>query len=109
MCGWGIGVRRLRWISVLLLSAAAILVSAIPRVDSPETTFNEADAPVNLAPSARPNIQLVPPAVDPIAISPAPPLHSASRIVTSLVLELAAMPSQPQGHSLQDLLCTFLI
>lgn len=109
MCGWGIGVRRLRWISVLLLSAAAILVSAIPRVDSPETTFNEADAPVNLAPSARPNIQLVPPAVDPIAISPAPPLHSASRVVTSLVLELAAMPSQHHGHSLQDLLCTFLI
>jgi len=83
----GAGVRRLRWISVFLLAAAAVLVSTVPRVDSPETTFNEADAPVNLAPSARPNIQLVPPAVDPIAISPVPPLHSANRIVTTLVLE----------------------
>lgn len=104
----GIGVARLQWISVLL-AVAAVFVSTVPRVDSPETAFNEADAPVNLAPTARPNIQLVPPAIDPIAISPAPALLSAGRMVTSLVLELAATPSQHHGHTLQEVLCTFLI
>ena len=104
----GLALRRLRWISVLL-AIAAVLVSAVPRVDSPDTAFNEADAPVNLAPTARPNIQLVPPVVDPIAILPATPLHSAGRVVSRLVLELAAMPSQRHGHSLQEVLCTFLI
>jgi hypothetical protein len=102
-------VGRFRWISVLLLAFAAVLVSTVPRVDSPETAFNETDAPVNLAPSARPTLQLVPPAVNPIAISPAPPLHRAGRLVTSLVLELAAIPSQRHGNSLQEVLCTFLI
>ncbi len=106
---WGSVVGRLRWVSVVLLVLAAVLVSTVPRVDSPETAFNESDAPVNLAPSARPNIRLVPPAVDPIAISPASPLHGAGRVVTRLVLELAAMPSQHHGHSLQEVLCIFLI
>jgi hypothetical protein len=84
---------------------AAVCVSAVPRVDLPETTFNEADAPVNLAPSVLPRIQVIRPAVDPIVVLP-PPL-SCVGCVSSRVLEPLAMPSQ--RHSLQDLLCTFLI
>jgi hypothetical protein len=94
---------------VILLLGAAVFVSTVPRIDLPETSFNEADAPVNLAPAARPTIRLVPPAVDPIMILPSLFVTRAAQIPSSLAAESAAMPAHRHGHSLQDLLCTFLI
>jgi hypothetical protein len=44
---WGVIVKRLRWIAILGLSFVS-LVSIIPRVDAPETAFDETDTPVNL-------------------------------------------------------------
>lgn len=102
-------VKRLRWITVLVLLGAAVFVSMVPRMDLPETAFNEADAPVNLAPAARPTIRLVPPAVDPIMISPSLLVYSSGRVPSGPAVESAAMPAQRHGHSFQDLLCTFLI
>jgi hypothetical protein len=100
---------RFQSISVLLLCAASVLASTVPRVDLPETAFNEADTPVNLAPPARPILQLVPTAVDPIAISPVLPLHNARLVAGSPFVESPVRPGHRHGHSLQDLLCTFLI
>lgn len=81
---------------------------ALPRVDLPETAFNEADAPVNVAPPVRPGIRVLQPAFDPISVLPTPPSVSATR-PGSLVVAVAAVPAQRYPHSLQDLLCTFLI
>jgi hypothetical protein len=77
-------------------------------VDLPETDFNEADAPVNVAHPVRPGIRVIQPAVDPIALLPTLPSVSVTA-VGGLLVALAAIPTQRHQHSLQDLLCTFLI
>ncbi|HEX8813851.1 MAG TPA: hypothetical protein VF742_17825 [Terracidiphilus sp.] len=102
-------MKRLRAILVLFLLGASVCAFALPRVDLPETAFNEADAPVNLAPPVRPSIRVVPPAVDPIAVLPTLPVQCMNCVVGGLTLESAAVPRQRHQHSLQDLLCTFLI
>jgi hypothetical protein len=98
-----------RSILALFLLGASICSVVLPRVDLPETAFNEADAPINLAPPVRPSIQVVPPAVDPISVLPPLALHCARRVVSGLMFESATVPRQRHQHSFQDLLCTFLI
>jgi len=105
---WG-DVKRLRAILVLFLLGAAICAIALPRADQPETAFNEADAPVNLAPPVRATIRVTPPTVSPMVVLPTLRFRSAVGIDSSLSLESAAMPRQRHQHSLQDLLCTLLI
>jgi hypothetical protein len=102
-------VKRLHLILVLFLLGAAVCVFAVPRQDLPETTFNEADTPVNLAPPVLPRIQIVRPTVDSIAVLPALPNHSTGRVANNFVLEPATSPRHRDSHSLQALLCTFLI
>ena len=99
---------RRRWILVLLLLGAAVCVSATPRVDSPETTFNEADAPVNLAPPVRVRIQMDSPGVDLIVVLPTP-FHSLSSMLGDLSVETPEPPSEHHRPFLQSLLCTLLI
>jgi hypothetical protein len=94
---------------VSFLLGASVCVSAVPRADLPETAFNETDAPINLAPPVRPRIQVIPLAVDSIVVSLTLPLYCVGCIVSNLVLKPAAIPRQCHPHSLQDLLCTFLI
>jgi hypothetical protein len=101
-------VKRLRLALVLFLTAAAVCASVVPRPDLPETAFNEADAPVNLAPPVLPRIQIILPAVNPLAILPLRN-HCADCTVRRLLLEPPVAPSQRHSRSLQDLLCTFLI
>ncbi len=105
----GVDVKRYHLILVLFLLAAAVCVFAVPRPDLPETTFNEADAPVNLAPPVLPRIQIVRPALNSIAVLPALPDHCAVCVASRLVLEPAASPRHRDAHSLLALLCTFLI
>jgi hypothetical protein len=94
---------------VLVLLGAAVGVSTVPRPDLPETPFNEADAPVNLAPPVFPRIQAVSAAANPIAVLPAWPNHCSVCLVSAKVLEPAVTPKQRHPRSFQDLLCTFLI
>ena len=101
-------VKRLRWLLIPVLLGASVCVSVVPRVDLPETKFNEADAPVNLAPPVRLRTQVVVPAVDPNVL-PTLPLHSASCVVSTRTPDYAAASSPRHRRSLQDLLCTFLI
>jgi hypothetical protein len=79
-------------------------------VDLPETAFNEADLPVNLAVPAPPRIPDTPPVAIPVAAAlPTPPLVDGDGLVRSFVREPANLPNERHPHSLQVLLCTFLI
>ena len=100
---------RLRLTLVFFLLAAAVCVSVVPRPDLPETAFNEADAPVNLAPPVRPRIQIISPAVNPIAVLPAMSHQCLSCFVPGVAPQPALTLRQRHPRSFQDLLCTFLI
>ncbi|MFY9683913.1 MAG: hypothetical protein WA416_08500 [Candidatus Sulfotelmatobacter sp.] len=81
----------------------------MPRPDLPETAFNEADAPVNLAPPVRPRIQVISPTVNPIAVLPALSNQCPGCFVHGVVSQPAVTLRQRHPRSFQDLLCTFLI
>ncbi len=102
-------VKVLRWISVAVLLGAAVFTSVVPRVDLPETAFNESDAPVNLVIPVRPSFSLAPPVVDPVAVLPMPRFHGLAVTFPGLTLSPSVVTSQRHRHSLQNLLCTLLI
>ena len=102
-------MKRLRLALILFLTAAAVCASVLPRPDLPETAFNEADAPVNLAPPVLPRIQIILPAVNPIAVLPPAGDHCAGCTVRRFLLEPAVAPRPRHSRSLRDLLCTLLI
>jgi hypothetical protein len=103
------GVKRLRWMLVFFLLGASVCAFAVPRADSPETAFNEADAPVNLAPPVQLRIQIIVPTLDPFLVVPTTPVHCTGCVIHGTLLEAATMLSQRHRRSLQDLLCTLLI
>ena len=74
-------MQRLRWMLVLFLLGAAVCCCAIPGVDLPETSFNEADLPVNLALPAQPRIPDLSPIAIPAAALPTLSLVSADGLV----------------------------
>jgi hypothetical protein len=94
---------------VLLLMGAVICVSAIPQTDLPETSYNEVDTPVNQAPPVVSGVKFVRPAVAPVILPRQ--ICEALRGVGAQAHERksAVTPVRPDPHSLQDLLCTFLI
>jgi hypothetical protein len=94
---------------VLFLLGAAVCAGAVTGVDRPETSFNESDLPVNLALPAPPRIQDTRPVVVPVALLPTLPLYRADCLAHSLELEFTVLPRLRPPHSLQVLLCTFLI
>ncbi|MGA9508756.1 MAG: hypothetical protein WBV55_09035 [Candidatus Sulfotelmatobacter sp.] len=102
-------MKRLRWLLVFFLLGASVCVSVVPRVDLPETRFNEADAPVNLAPPLQLRIRLVVPIVDANIVLPVLPVYSAGRVLSTRTPDHATAPSQRHHRSLQYLLCTLLI
>ena len=81
----------------------------MPGVDLPETSFNEADLPVNLALPAQPRVPDLSPLVIPAAALPTLPIHCTDCVVRSFAYEPAILPKERHLHSLQVLLCTFLI
>jgi hypothetical protein len=101
-------VKLFRWIVVGLLLGASVYVSVEPRPDLPETTFNEADAPVNLAPPVRPRIQIVSPAPDPIATVSGKFVY-CPRCGDRLLQKPSVTSYRYDRKSLRDLLCTLLI
>lgn len=103
---------RFRAMSVFFLLGAAIFASAVPRVDLPETSYDESDTPVIVAPAERPHIQLVVPALD---LSTPSPVHSArvadgfSDGFTAVSSQLVPVSSSPHRPSLLNFLCALLI
>jgi hypothetical protein len=101
-------MKRVHLTLIVILLAATVGASAVPRADLPQTTFNESDAPVNLAPPCRPSFRLAPPDVDPITVLPPLPTGSLASPESNLVAPAAA-PHRQFPRSLQALLCTFLV
>jgi hypothetical protein len=87
---------------------AAVYASVVPPVDLPETAYDEADTPVGLALPAQATVQVVCPPDDPITMWGLPRCP-ADCVVRSSALEPAAMLGRRHRHSLQYLLCSFLI
>ena len=108
MTCWPALAKRLRWMMVFVLAGTVVCMSAVARKDLPETTFNEADAPVNQAPPVFPRIKFIRPAGDPIVL-PSLAFYCTDWAVSRLVREIAAIPSHRPSDSLLSLLCTFLI
>ena len=101
-------MKRRRRMLVLFLLAGVFGGSAIPPVDLPETTFDESDTPVNLAPASQAAVTFVRPVSD-LLVMPGLRFYCAGCDLSSRVLGAVAMPRQRHPHFLQDLLCTFLI
>lgn len=99
---------RAQWTLVILLCATLVCVASLPAVDDPDTAFNEVDTPVNLAPPASPRINLVVPVVKAVNL-PKLALDEPGWGTNNSAHELALVPKQPDSHSIQKLLCTFLI
>ncbi len=99
---------RFRATMTFFLLGAAILASAVHRVDAPETSFNEADAPIIVASAERPSIQLVSPTLDRIAHSPVIFAHFTDSLNT-IHHQLMPVSRSLYRPSLQDFLCTLLI
>ncbi len=104
-------MKRGIWCTVVFLASAVACVSAVPQADLPETAFNEVDTPVNQAilvvaavrsdrPIAVPSPSLLPTLLGDAASG----FNSHSLKQQSLYLRVQRCP-----HSLQPLLCTFLI
>ena len=102
-------MRRGVWTFVLFLVGAVVCVSAIPQPDLPETAYNEVDTPLNQAPPVVPGVRFARPAIA-LVILPRQ-VCEVNRVVISQVLKRnsAHTPVRRDLHSLQDLLCTFLI
>ena len=102
-------MRRGVWTFVLFLLGAVVCVSAIPQPDLPETPYNEVDIPLNQAPPVVPGIRFVRPAIAPVILPRQ--VWEAGRRVSSQPIERKSADSLVwrDPHSLQDLLCTFLI
>jgi hypothetical protein len=96
---------------VFLLMGAATFASVVPREDLPETSYDESDTPVIVAPAERPRIQLVAPALDLIADSPVLSARLADGFITisRQLSQLTPVSSSLHRPSLQNLLCTLLI
>jgi hypothetical protein len=94
---------------VLFLLGAAVCCCTVTGVDLPETAFNEADLPANLAVPAPPRIPDIPSVAIPAAARPMLPLCCADGLVRTLEHEPAVLLNERHLHSLQVLLCTFLI
>jgi hypothetical protein len=102
---------RFRAMLVFFLLGAAIFASAVPREDLPETSYDESDAPIIVAPVERPNIQLVAPALD---LSAPSPVSSAPLADVFSAINIRFAPVSSSFHNvarppLQNLLCTLLI
>ncbi len=102
-------MQRFRRILGLFLLGAAVCCCTVPGVDLPETAFDEADLAMSPALPAQPRVQDVAPVVVPIAVLPTLPLYCPDCFTSREALESDPAPNPSHSHSLQSLLCTFLI
>ncbi len=105
----GASVGRALWMVVLLLLGTVTCVSAIPQTDLPETCYNEVNTPVNQAPPVVPGIRFVRPSMATVVLPRQvwEARHGVGVQAPELKESYALLRRDP--HSLQDLLCTFLI
>lgn len=99
-------MKRIHWILVGWV-LGAVLFTALPRVDAPDTAFNETDAPALVSFPASPRLRLISPVVPGINLSKAPALALVADVNHRVPKFTSAL--RPGCSNLQPLLCTFLI
>lgn len=105
----GGALRLWSWAFVLILLSTVLCVSAIPPSDSPETSYNEVDTPINQAPPVVSGIRFVRPAVI-VLILPKETFNAKHALDSrSPKQNPVDEPRRHDPHSLQNFLCTFLI
>jgi hypothetical protein len=102
-------VRHGFWTFVLLLMSAVVCISAIPQSDLPETSYNEIDIPVNQAPPVVSGVRFVRPTLATVILSKQVGKVSRGDASQGLKRKSDHTHVRRDPHSLQDLLCTFLI
>jgi len=100
-------VNRTYLLLVLFLLGSLVCAAAVPIVDDPATSFNEADSPSNLALPVSHSARHVRPAADPV-IQPESSRGADSNTCRSS-RRFAAEKRLFLPRSLPELLCTFLI
>ena len=102
-------MKRRAYTLLFFVVTSVAMCLAIPQTDLPETNYNEVDAPVNQAPPAFRGISFVRPPVKAIILSKH--IAEVARRISPPSIEreydVRLFPRDP--HSLQDLLCSFLI
>jgi hypothetical protein len=101
-------VKLSRLILVLLLLGTVVCVASVPPVDDPDTVIDESDLQISLAIPAPINSILVRPVAASVK-SPKPSFYTPDLQANTSSLEFELMPKHARVHSLQKLLCTFLI
>lgn len=99
-------MKRIHWILVVWV-LGAVLFTALPRVDAPDTAFNETDTPALVSFPALPRLRLISPVVLGIDLSKA----TALALMADLNHQVPAFTGaqRPGSSDIQPLLCTFLI
>jgi hypothetical protein len=97
-------MKYLRWM-IVILGIFVCLSSIIPRVDAPETAYDETDAPVNVATPLVARTNVVMPAAHIVAISREQQVAWKSDTAMHIAMP---KPVLRVSHSLLDLLCTLL-
>jgi hypothetical protein len=101
-------VKFSRLILVFLLLGTVVCVASVPPVDDPETVIDESDFQISLAIPAPINSRLVQPIATSVQL-PKPSSETPDLRANPSSLEFVLMPKHARAHSLQKLLCTFLI
>lgn len=101
-------MKRATWTILLLLLGAVVCASAVPPIDVPETSYNEADRPLSQAHSVA-GIRLVRPVAAPVIAPAVPPRNIVETKVCSTELTWKSLRVCSSSHSLQELLCILII
>jgi hypothetical protein len=99
-------VTRFLFVLISCLLGITICVSALHRVDLPETAFNEADATLNVVLPVRHHVQE---RSEVLAMLLIPLLYRGRCVVERLAFRPAVTPDPRHQNQLQVFLCTFLI
>jgi len=97
-------MKRISWL-LILLCGTIIFATSVPAVDDPDTAYNEADASVTVSLPLADASSLITPAS---ASADTPRISAVEQICTSSQKSTTSNVVQP-SHSLQQMLCTFLI
>jgi hypothetical protein len=104
---WGVFVvKRCDWTFLLFLATAVIFISVVPKVDDPETAFNEIDTPVNQTIPVAPWVKFAPPTGVPIIL---PRSFGRTCDGVRMSVESISLPTHWHSSPLRELLCTLLI
>jgi len=95
-------------ILALLLLGTVVCVASVPPVDDPDTVIDESDLQLSLAIPTPINSILVRPVAASVKL-PKSSFYTADLKANASSLEFVLMPMHARVHSLQKLLCTFLI